>query len=375
MNIRKYASIIVILSIMINSFIPTVKFATTDTINKKNNKNQTVFYEDFLGNKLDTSKWLIAEKAWGGNNGGVVAENVSVSDGFLKLEGHGDKYEGNVKGINKPDGKRTGAAIATKEYFGSGRYEVVAKVCPELGACSAIWTFEYEEYYPGDEKYEELAPGGSYYAVNHEIDIEMPGRPGKATENISYDYALCNTWIGERGDEYTTSYTKLLSAQNDGKFHTYRFDWHTGDKNETPRVEFYIDGELAKVNKTHIPTNKGRLWIGLWFPNGWAGAPDFDTEVFEIDSVKITPFGEAGDTEPNETYGNDGWHDTEYEYLLGDIDLDGEITVNDLAKLKLHLIEKEILTNKSLELADIDQDNEITINDLARLKLMLIGLI
>ncbi len=118
MNIRKYASIIVTLSIMINSFIPTVEFATADTINKKNNKNQTVFYEDFSGNKLDTSKWLIAEKAWGGNNGGVVAENVSVSDGFLKLEGHGDKYEGNVKGINKPDGKRTGAAIATKEYFG-----------------------------------------------------------------------------------------------------------------------------------------------------------------------------------------------------------------------------------------------------------------
>ncbi len=138
-------------------------------------------------------------------------------------------------------------------------------------------------------------------------------------------------------------------------------------------MEFYIDGELVKVNKTHIPTNKGRLWIGLWFPNGWAGTPDFDTEVFEIDSVKITPFGEAGDTEPNETYGNDGWHDTEYEYLLGDIDLDGEITVNDLAKLKLHLIEKEILTNKPLELADIDQDNEITINDLAILKLMLMG--
>jgi len=304
---------------MINNFIPIVAFAKTNVINKTDSKNQEVFYEDFSGDKLDTTKWLIAEKAWGGNNGGVVAENVSISNGLLKLEGHGDKYEGDIKGINKPDGKRTGAAVATKEYFGSGSYEVIAKVCPKLGACSAIWTFEYEEYYPGDEKYEELSPGGSYYSINHEIDIEMPGRPEKAHENISYDYALCNTWIGERGDEYTTSYTKLSSAQNDGKFHTYRFDWHTGDKNEIPRVEFYIDGKLVKVNKTHIPTNKGRLWIGIWFPNGWAGTPDFDTEVFEIASVKITPFNEAGDTEPNETYPNDGWHDTELDKTAQEI--------------------------------------------------------
>ena len=24
------------------------------------------------------------------------------------------------------------------------------------------------------------------------------------------------------------------------------------------------------TNKTNIPTNAGRFWIGLWFPNGWA---------------------------------------------------------------------------------------------------------
>ncbi len=67
---------------------------------------------------------------------------------------------------------------------------------------------------------------------------------------------------------------------------------------------------------------------------------------------------------------------SENEKIIGDVDGDGEITVNDLAKLKLHLIGKEILTNSnSLRTADTDRDGEITINDLARLKLNLIGLL
>lgn len=298
----KKITISLILILIIGSFLQILSFATTNNISKKE-KNSSIFYDDFSSGELDSTKWIIANKAWGENNGGVVPQNIKISNGTLKLEGHGDKYTGDVEGINRPNGTRTGAAIMTKEYYGSGSYEVVAKVAPYLGACSAIWTFEYEEYYPGDDKYKELAPDGvPYYVVNHEIDIEMPGRPSTKVENVSYEYALCNTWVGEREGEHTTGYTKLPSAQNDGVFHKYRFDWHTGDENETPRVEFYIDDVLVRTNTTHIPTNKGRLWIGLWFPNGWAETPDFDTAVFEIDSVKITPFNESGDTEPNERW-------------------------------------------------------------------------
>lgn len=65
------------------------------------------------------------------------------------------------------------------------------------------------------------------------------------------------------------------------------------------------------------------------------------------------------------------------EYTLivqGDIDGDGEITVADLAKMKLHLLEKELLEGNSLKAANIDKDKDVTINDLAVLKLTLIGL-
>lgn len=68
-----------------------------------------IFYDDFTGSRLDTNKWLIAEKNWGGTvtengetvdyNGGVVSENVAVRNGNLFLTGLGDLYEGEQKGM------------------------------------------------------------------------------------------------------------------------------------------------------------------------------------------------------------------------------------------------------------------------------------
>ncbi len=60
--------------------------------------------------------------------------------------------------------------------------------------------------------------------------------------------------------------------------------------------------------------------------------------------------------------------------VTGDLDGNGEITITDLAQLKLHYIEKELLTGASLKAADMNYDNEITVTDLAQIKLVLIGL-
>ena len=65
------------------------------------------------------------------------------------------------------------------------------------------------------------------------------------------------------------------------------------------------------------------------------------------------------------------------EYTLivtGDVDGDGEITVNDLAKVKLHIIDLEKLTGIYFKSADLDVDQDITINDAAKIKLVLIDL-
>lgn len=54
--------------------------------------------------------------------------------------------------------------------------------------------------------------------------------------------------------------------------------------------------------------------------------------------------------------------------IKGDTDGDGEITINDLAQIKLHLIETRLLEGIDKIAADIDEDGEVTINDLAQIK-------
>jgi len=61
--------------------------------------------------------------------------------------------------------------------------------------------------------------------------------------------------------------------------------------------------------------------------------------------------------------------------VTGDIDGNGEIGINDLAKLKLHCIEKEMLVDEAFKAADMDADDKISVNDLATLKLVLLGII
>jgi len=61
--------------------------------------------------------------------------------------------------------------------------------------------------------------------------------------------------------------------------------------------------------------------------------------------------------------------------VIGDIDKDGEITINDLAEGKMHLIDYKLLTGIKAKAADVDDDGEIIINDVAQIKLILIDLL
>mmetsp|Transcript_27643 Transcript_27643/g.40812 ORF Transcript_27643/g.40812 Transcript_27643/m.40812 type:complete len:769 (-) Transcript_27643:70-2376(-) len=267
------------------------------------------FYDDF-SNGFDSAKWLKAHKSWGSGddfkNGGVVEENIRFDEsaGKVILEVHGSQYNGNIMGVERGDngdinrmnsGVRTGAAIATRDYFGAGSYEVRMKIAEPRGVCSAIWTFYYsdQDYYYGIP------------IVNHEIDIELPGRPSATLDNINFDKALMNTWVGEKAHLHTVNYTQLDAHMNDGNFHTWRFDWHTDELDR--RVDFFLDDKLFATNRDHVPFYSGRLWIGAWFPNKWAGEANFDISQMEIDYVKITPFENEVYACPPESYPRYGW--------------------------------------------------------------------
>ncbi len=327
-----------------------------------------VFFDDFDGESLDTEKWLIAHKNWGGAvtengekvdyNGGVIPENVAVQDGKLLLTGLGNMYDGCLRGVNRnmtqrSNGKRTGGAIATKDYFASGSYEIRAKISPDLGACSAMWTFEYEEDYTD-----------GLVVTNHEIDIEFPGKDENG--DFSLQHALCTTWVGENEGEYLTE-SVYCGNQTDGEYHTYRFDWHTGSDTEVPRVEYYFDNVLTYTSYDYIPSNAGRLWLGLWFPRYWAGTPYFDTTVFEVDYIKITPFNESGDKPENESYPDDGWG-TEAVITEGDVNFDGICDGTDLTALQQYIVCCEKLVPLQKKAADLNNDGSVNVYDLNLMK-------
>lgn len=241
--------------------------------------SRNVFFDNF-NNGISSSNWQIASSIWGVNNGGVIHQNVNyLANGTVQLTANGDYYHGPKKGINQDHGRRTGAAIISNKSFGPGSFEVRAKIMPRFGATSAFWTFYNNN------------------GLNNEIDIEL---------NVNNDFKRVwfTNWLTV--EEYASKKTSTPITNNDGNYHIYRFDWHTG---ENPRIEYYIDGVLYHTATTHIPNRAMAMWIGVWFPDGWAGTPNFETDYMYVDYFRHTAFeGEEfiatpdGTPSPNDFY-------------------------------------------------------------------------
>ncbi len=236
-----------------------------------------LFFDDFSSG-VDASSWYIAEQAWGGGNGGVVAKNVAYSDdGILILKGNGNYYlDGEVKGVGDvKDGRLTGAALISKFTVGPGHYEIRMKVNPRLGACSAFWTFAYDH---SDNS-------------NHEIDIELPGGSQKGL--ISFENVLNTNYQTESNKiSQDVKVSDLLGEEetflNDGRWHTFGFDWYT----DPEKVVYFIDDKVTAVADFFVPYKASRLWVGNWFPvsSSFVGSADFETDQMLVDYIQYIPF-------------------------------------------------------------------------------------
>ncbi len=271
-------------------------------------------------------KFLAAHKKWGGANGGVVTECLTLDtiNGVMRVKACGDNYTGDILGVDmfgQPSGfnTRIGGCIVTRGYYGPGSFRVVCKFPPVIGVASAFWTFHYEEGYPihpvyNSIKADGLADQGNYYdgfynVRNHEIDIELPvALVPPLDENVTYQNAWFNSWHGEI--EYINNPVNHGIVLNDDNFHEMRFDWHLGIDS---RVEWYIDSVHYLTCRDYVPDIPGRFWSGLWFPSGgvkWAGpTAAWEYQEMLIRSIRINPFLDEYDDLRNigETYPNVGF--------------------------------------------------------------------
>lgn len=236
--------------------------------------------------------------------GGVIQENVTFdADGNLILIANGDWYNGDKEGVPYgadeslvSGGQRTGAKITSTKTYGPGSFEVSMKIPAFNGICTSIWLFNYFD-----------DPLGSGIPCNHEIDIEVHGT--NKLNNANLAKPMFTSWTTERNSR--SDFAELGYNLADGKFHTYRIDWHTG---ADPYVEYYIDGVLYCTQRQSecgtIPTNEMYFNIGCWFPYNWCGEPDFETDYMVVQSFSYTPFeGETAGKVNAETLPSGGWLD------------------------------------------------------------------
>jgi hypothetical protein len=175
--------------------------------------------------------------------------------------------------------KCTGANIQSVNTFAPGSFEVVMRIPSQDGICIALWLYN------------------NFDGNNYEIDMEMHGSTLQNSDGLST--VICGNWLTENSADHTSEHVDLGYALNDGEFHTFRMDWHTGDN---ARVEYYVDGVCISTITTNIPDNQMYFNIGLWFPKNWCGEPTFEQDFAVVKTFTYTPFeGETAKTEHCDT--------------------------------------------------------------------------
>jgi hypothetical protein len=314
------------------------------------------FQEEWLSSSLDPAKWYLLRKKWGTGNNGVTPANVrigvdTVNGGrrnVLICEAHGDQYTGPVTGHGGQP-TRVGGVIVTKEFFASGRYEVVMKVgrpvgegapAEPKGAVPAIWTYAYrwaEAAAGRGTTFDARAPlfnplmkasGASATEYWSEIDFPELGKNGDFTRG------LYNVFCQNRYDWKTFPVPNVM----DGQYHTYVLEWRTALKpltnvtdaqviehngywwvqdkaipinsylaNPLKRLgkdhyaayagltaRHWVDGKFVGENTKNVPCLAAQLTMGVWLP-GWGGPAPWQTAQVSFGPVKIWQYDDPGD--------------------------------------------------------------------------------
>lgn len=325
------------------------------------------FHEDWSNGKCK-NQWLAYQKNWGKENNGCVPEVIHIEkdivDGKRKkvvvITTQGNLTRSTINGVKTVDegyekvnsSHKVGGVITTLNNFASGSYEIIMKIGHTsdnqipAGLSPFIMLFHYEEHEagPNNPRGEKLNPfdpiyqprfkeknrNGLYFStVNIEIDAPELGRNG------NFEVGSYNTYISTGAEGATIEQIQFPSSILDGKYHTYRLDWHTTllptmlrddqvkplgayyyayDSPTSPiqgfpvikkadnkwyalvgsSVVYYLDGKKIGTNTKNIPAVAARLAIGGWFPS-WAGTPNWSETKIYISEITITPYHEKGD--------------------------------------------------------------------------------
>ncbi len=200
------------------------------------------FEDNFDGNSLDLSKWVLPyqgvlrdfnhtlEKQWYANTGNTpiipIYNNIEISNGTLKLNAKKESspiigtyisnFSTNPWTYSTESFDYSSAQIASKYKFGYGKYEILCKIPKGKGLWPAFWL----------------------YGNGDEIDVfEFWNENTACIYDASKLSKVPNMTIHRNNQQCGTDYTGPDFSQN---FHTFTVIW------DNYKIEWYIDGSLRR---------------------------------------------------------------------------------------------------------------------------------
>ncbi|HWL07701.1 MAG TPA: hypothetical protein VNQ76_04805 [Planctomicrobium sp.] len=319
-----------------------------------------VLSEDWNTGAIDSEQWYLLRKQWGNGNHGVVPENIYIDQDIVFgqkqnvviCRAHGDLYDGEIVGYGGAK-TRVGGVFVSKEFFASGRYEVVMKIgnrTPHVGgpvnpiapsgAIPAVWTYGYRWVQAPEEirgRFSRELPlynphmgvyGGVANEYWSEIDFPEFGKAGQ------FKTGLYNTFLQNQHESRTFN----VQSAVDGEYHRLTTEWRThlvplpeiGDDQvveaegvwwiQDKAVPFskhfgnplkklgknqyavyagrvathWIDGKFVGENTRFVPSMSAQLNLGIWLPD-WAGPAEWKTAEVRFANIQVWQYGDEGD--------------------------------------------------------------------------------
>jgi beta-glucanase (GH16 family) len=243
-----------------------------------------IFFDDFLGTSIDSTKWTVFDRLSDQANNEVncvVPENVSVKDGLLE-------------GVSKYEDRRCGDSVespktmhytswqiqqATKPFL-YGTIEVRAKAPGGVGTWPAIWMlgFEWQASHP----YTANTPGHRWPNAGWcEIDIAEFWQVGRRQVNTTVHY-----------NKHGGLHLQDLPFDATTQFMIYRLKWTQG------ALIWSVDAEDGRGfrtlytvrGSTRVPNVPMYLVIHTAIGGIGGGKPDPSTfpQTFQVDYVRVT---------------------------------------------------------------------------------------
>ena len=250
------------------------------------------FYDDFTEGLSSERFYCLLEKqcvVLGGCDGdgdGDTAwmcirgseSNVDIVQDYV--DGVGEKNVVRLTAVSDGTAVSSTGLIQTAGLFTAGTFQVTARFPPVPGVVSSVWGFHFEQHFESEASQDpqylpELNTHGMTL-TNHEIDMEIPAScsgmcPGGGCPE-QYDTMNLNSYRYTNAEGERPAYANLCvrapagTSFADGAYHTYTFEWHTGDDDAScaPHINFYFDDDYIGSINVFVPTRGVRLVMGIW---------------------------------------------------------------------------------------------------------------